>query len=60
MSKLGKRLRAISTYSSIRLKERQEKMEAHVEAVRRDSAKIQWLWVNLCQKYGWLDGEDLA
>ena len=36
-----------------------EQQSERLDEARRDTAKTQRLWVNLCKKYGWLEDEDL-
>ena len=42
-----------------RLKETRRHHAAQIEAQRRDSQKLQRMWVWLCRKNGWPEDEDL-
>jgi hypothetical protein len=35
-----------------------ERMEEHLEELRRDANQTQRLWAHLAKKYGWLDDGD--
>jgi hypothetical protein len=37
-----------------------ERMDERLEEQRRYSATVHQLWVRLCEKYGWLEDEDLS